>query len=64
MAKVTCTNIFFDIETNANRVVGESWEVETDRANKLNTLNLVEIEFIKEVVAQSDKSIKPSFKKK
>jgi len=66
MAKVKCINMFFDLDVNLNRKLGEEWEVSTDRANHLNKLGFVEIEQkIEEVVKPTeDKSVKPSFKKK
>lgn len=66
MAKVKCINMFFDLEVNLNRKLGEEWEVPTDRANHLNKLGFVEIEQkVEEVVKPAeDKSVKPSFKKK
>ena len=66
MAKVKCINIFFDLDVNLNRTIGEQWEVPTDRANHLNKLGFVEVEYkVEESVKPiEDKSIKPSFKKK
>ena len=66
MAKVKCIKIFFDLDVNFNRSVGEQWEVTTDRANHLNKLGFVEVEYKVEesVKPTEDKSIKPSFKKK
>lgn len=66
MAKVKCIGIFFDIEANVSRTIGEQWEVNIDRANHLNKLGFVEIEQkVEEVVKPTeDKSVKPSFKKK
>jgi hypothetical protein len=66
MAKVKCVKIFFDMEANSSRVVGEQWEVGTDRANHLNNLGFIEIEQkIEDAVKPTeDKSIKPSYKKK
>lgn len=66
MAKVKCIKIFFDLDVNFNRSLGEQWEVPTDRANHLNKLGFVEVEYKVEdsVKPTEDKSIKPSFKKK
>jgi hypothetical protein len=66
MAKVKCIGIFFDLEVNSNRKVGEQWEVDTDRANHLNKLGFVEIEqkIQESFKPTEDKSVKPSFKKK
>lgn len=66
MTKVKCIAIFFDMEANVSRNVGEQWEVSTDRANHLNKLGFVEVEYkVQESVKPTeDKSIKPSFKKK
>lgn len=66
MAKVKCVKIFFDLDVNLNRKLGEEWEVPTDRANHLNNLGFVEIEQkIEDAIKPTeDKSIKPSYKKK
>lgn len=66
MTKVKCIGVFFDLDVNLNRKVGEQWEVTTDRANHLNKLGFVEVEYKVEesVKPTEDKSIKPSFKKK
>lgn len=66
MTKVKCIKIFHDLTVNYNRELGEQWEVDTDRANHLNSLGYVEVEYKVEesVKPTEDKSIKPSFKKK
>lgn len=66
MAKVKCIKMYFDLSTGANREVGEEFEVDTERANRLNELGYVEVEYKVEesVKPTEDKSIKPSFKKK
>lgn len=66
MTKVKCIAIFFDMEANVSRSVGEQWEVSTDRANHLNKLAFVEVEYKVEdsVKPTEDKSVKPSYKKK
>lgn len=66
MAKVKCIGVFFDLDVNFNRQLGEQWEVPTERANHLNKLGFVEVEYKVEesVKPTEDKSIKPSFKKK
>jgi hypothetical protein len=66
MAKVKCVKIFFDMEANYSRVVGEEWQVDNDRANHLNKLGFVEIEqkIEESFKPTEDKSIKPSYKKK
>ncbi len=66
MTKVKCIKIFHDLTVNFNRELGEQWEADTDRANHLNSLGYVELEYKVEesVKPTEDKSIKPSFKKK
>ena len=66
MTKVKCVKIFHDLSVNYNRQLGEEWEVTIERANILNQLGFVEVEYKVEdsVKPTEDKSIKPSFKKK
>jgi hypothetical protein len=66
MAKVKCIKMFFDLSTGANVQLGQEFEVTTDRANALNQLGFVEVEYKVEesVKPTEDKSVKPTFKKK
>lgn len=65
MNKVKCIKMFFDLSVNYNREVGEVFEVATDRANHLNSLGFVEVEYKVEAIKPTeDKSVKPSYRKK